>query len=805
MKTAEAIVRFNLARSPEIAATLPENLPAEKKEELLRARVEQVIASDNSEFRTAVALSQKQLDNEFMDRYSKEYLRDADCYYYLSLTKNVLEKGALGPAREDGTFYNPLRCAPNGAWDLQTWHPYVGAAAYRLLRTFDKKISLTRAAAYVPVLLTLLITAGILFLLFALGTDFSIIWLGATVFLLLPAVILRSNYGWYDTDPYILFFSSVILGSLLWAIRTPRKAVWFGLAGGTFAGLFAMFWQGWIYMVALVGAGSLVLIVFEHFKKDKNKGQHVKYLLGYGVILTLYCLTLASSRAMGQTFSSNLSFFLKIGKVGEDFLPTLLRTINETNPPSAADWFFLIGPGMLFCSALGLLAAGANFLKKKNEVRFRLWLITTFVCLPPLILSMQGKRYIFILTPWLIPLSVFGMEWFRNFLREKALIRLPEKFRGAVAFLLLTLCVLPVSLVNARTANEQFTGLMDKRWFKVLTFLKTKTPKNAIVFSSWSPGYLINGIAERRSVMDGGTQACIENFWIARALMSRDERQAAGIFRMLAGSGNQALEYLKICGTETDAAVELIMKIVPLDRDRAESELPASWPSSQKDSLLNYTHSKKIKSPVYLLIYPEMIDDNAIVQQASRWNFKKAKKAFDRPMAEILLRNFGEDQNLNYFKQVNAITGGTLPYQKPRPFLYSVMDYLVYQDLIIDRTQKNAFMIEREKTGLDLQPISLIYPQDGTWVRKPVSDSPSAVWATSFDMNNPEGSRKAMLVPRELLDSVLFQLYYFNGKNYRSIRPFISEGSLNDANYVQVFRVNFPGDGEKGGARLSQK
>ena len=791
LKEAEAVVREQVTKQLRVTADLPGTLSVEARNKIIDEKAQEVFNSEADRIAVTVALLQKQLDDATLSRYSKEYLRESDPYYYLSLTKNILENGTLGPSRKDGTFHNPRRNAPDGTWDSITWHPYLGAAAYRLLRIFDENISLPRAVAYVPVAFTFFMTVGVFFLLSALGVRPLLTWLGATVFLLMPAVILRSNYGWYDTDPYILFFSSVILGSLLWAIRTPQKALAYGASAGALTFLFAFFWQGWLYILPLVGIGALSLILYEHLKKIPGKVPHIKYLAAFIFIPILSVIVLLSPQSLWWSFSVSLVFLSKAGMIGGDLWPNLQRLISETNAPTVTEWFFLLGLGTLVFAVLGLFVAGAGFLRRKQDLRFRQWLVATFLCFPLMILSAHARRYVILVAPPLVVLFVLGAEWFINFFSDKVLTRIPKTFRELLAILVVIGVILPGVFLNAEAANEKMPGAMDASWSKALNYLRTETPKDAIVISAWSPGYFVNGLAERRSVVDGGTQNCATNFWIAKAFLSREERQSAGLFRMLAVSGVQALGYVKKLGLGTDDAVALLLKIVSMDRADAFNVLPSDWRENSKQKLLDFTHGRYVIPPVYLLLYSELIHQNEIFQLASRWNFKKAKKTFGRSQEEGFQMSLGREQDEEYFRIVNLIVGESIPFQKPKPVVYSEEDYLVYKDLIIDRVRKNAFMPEKGGSGVEMRPVSLLYHQEGKWIRKPVSDSPSALWAVSFDMDDPKSSRQAMIARKELLDSVLFQLYYFGGENYRAIREVTSQGSLAGANYVRVFRVDF--------------
>jgi dolichyl-diphosphooligosaccharide--protein glycosyltransferase len=801
LREAETIVREKMTERLKMTAHLPGTLSDADKDKIIQKKVQQVFKSDSAQFDIAVGSLQEQINDGLLVRYSKEHLQEADPYYYLSLTKNILEKGEAGASGHNGTFYNPLRCAPQGTWDRATLHPYIGAVVYRLMQVFDKDITLTRAVAYVPVVLTILMVLGIFFLLSALEVRPFLTWLGSTAFLLLPAVVLRSNYGWYDTDPYILFFSSVILGSLFLAVRTPEKALWCGIGGGMFTGLFAAFWHGWLYMVPLIGIGSLALIVLGYVTKNRDKVQYIKYLAVYGAVSLVSVIVLMSPQSFWWTVFSG-AFLSTKNSGGGDLWPNLLLLISETNAPSVKEWFFLLGPATLSFAALGLFAAGPRFVKEKNELRFRQWLVAVSLCVPLMVLSSTAKRFVFLVTPSMILLSVLGMEWFMNFLRDKVLTRFEKTFREALTVLAVIVCVLPVVFLNAGKANDKMNVIMDQQWFKVLNYLQKETPADAIVFSSWSPGYFINGVARRRSVVDGGSQNHHENFWIAKALLSHDERQSLGIFRMLAASGDQAFGYLKKLGMSADDAVALLMKIAPLDRGEALGALPSGWKESDKSGLLALTHPEKKLPPVYLLVYSDLVENNVVLQQANCWNFKRAEKVFGMQQAGGLGLGLGSEQAVQYFRKVNVIVGAPVPYQSPKPAVYTEKDYLIYKDLIIDRVEKSAFMPEKGKAGMEMRPISLIYRQDGKWVFKPVSDSPSAVWAVSFDMDDPQSGRKVMLARRELLDSVLFQLFYFGGENYRSMKPVTSEGSFDDANYVRVFRVDLSAPEQKNEAVL---
>ena len=128
------------------------------------------------------------------------------------------------------------------------------------------------------------------------------------------------------------------------------------------------FWEGWLYIIPLIGIASLALILFEFLKRNRSWVPPLSYLAAYIAVPLVAAVFLLSPQALWLNLSDSFGFLSKAGETGGDFWPNLRRLVSETNAPSAASWFFLLGPETLLFGVLGLFAAGSSFLKEKTAL-----------------------------------------------------------------------------------------------------------------------------------------------------------------------------------------------------------------------------------------------------------------------------------------------------------------------------------------------------------------------------------------------------------------------------------------------------
>jgi dolichyl-diphosphooligosaccharide--protein glycosyltransferase len=159
--------------------------------------------------------------------------------------------------------------------------------------------------------------------------------------------------------------------------------------------------------------------------------------------------------------------------------------------------------------------------------------------------------------------------------------------------------------------------------YNTLTWIKANTPEDTVLASWWDFGHLFTAVADRQVVFDGGSQNNMRAYWIGHSLATSDENLSAGILRMLANSGEDASNTLDLYTNDTAKSVEILNKILPMDKAQANSELTGTYglDQQQANSVLDLTHPEKVK-PVNLILSSDMLSKAAWWSYFGSWNFE---------------------------------------------------------------------------------------------------------------------------------------------------------------------------------------
>jgi dolichyl-diphosphooligosaccharide--protein glycosyltransferase len=124
-------------------------------------------------------------------------------------------------------------------------------------------------------------------------------------------------------------------------------------------------------------------------------------------------------------------------------------------------------------------------------------------------------------------------------------------------------------------------------------------------------------------VFDGGSQNNMRAYWIGHSLSTSDEALSAGILRMLANSGEDASNTLDLYTNDTAKTVEILNKILPMDKAQASAELTGTYglDQQQANSVLDKTHPEHTK-PVNLILSSDMLSKAAWWSYFGSWNFE---------------------------------------------------------------------------------------------------------------------------------------------------------------------------------------
>jgi len=266
--------------------------------------------------------------------------------------------------------------------------------------------------------------------------------------------------------------------------------------------------------------------------------------------------------------------------------------------------------------------------EKKAELGFA-WLVIFIFSIPTILLALRTERFaILLVVPFgfMTALGFYAIEQsllnVRNiFLSHSPRIRIFEY----VSRLLMICLFLPVPLVLGHIGAQGVSRIMNDVWYNSLLNLKEKSPPNAIIDSWWPPGYFINAVAERRTVIDGGTQQNHQTYWMARAFLSSDEKTAVGLFNMVNTKGNAPLDFLLERHWELSDAIELITDSMTLDPASLMAQLSGKMSADEQKAFVNLIQIEQ-PPPSYLFLYNDLMEKNLALTLLAKWNFRKAKE-----------------------------------------------------------------------------------------------------------------------------------------------------------------------------------
>ncbi len=199
-------------------------------------------------------------------------------------------------------------------------------------------------------------------------------------------------------------------------------------------------------------------------------------------------------------------------------------------------------------------------------------------------------------------------------LREYAAAVLPGAPRLAATLPLALIAALVAVPIQRGVAQAQrYLPAMSDAWWETLATLRTQSPADAIVTTSWDYGYWVKYVAERRTSADGGSLLTRIPLWTAQALMAPNESESVGLLRMLAcgsdprGAATGACGALLAFGLDVPAAYEAVRQIARLDGAAVPAYLgDLGLPADAHARVLAASHC--VPPPTYLILSTQMID-----------------------------------------------------------------------------------------------------------------------------------------------------------------------------------------------------
>jgi hypothetical protein len=759
------------------------DMPAYQKEALIKKQFDEVLRKDKDKVRKAFDdLGLKILEQEGGE---KHYLQESDSYYFLALTQNVLDQGTISSAVKGSKYFNDLMLAPIGYWQPNTWHPYIGATVYKIVKFFKPDADVMYGVGFTPLFLLPLVIAAFLFACRGLGCSWPSALTAAVFFVLAPIYLKRSTYGWYDDDTYSVLFPILALAFLFYALRywgQAKKAVFYAIGCALAIVLYSRFWMGWGFLTGLIFAGLLVILIKRQILRDAPVPDTLKFS---GILFTAMAvgvLAMFGLKDVIEIISVSWGELLKFTAPQFKDWPDLFIVVGELKRLSVGAVINETGGIIPFTGALGILAYAAVNLFRKRTIDEAILILAIFLA-ATFIMSLSALRFtVLCVTPVSLLFAIALEKIWQT--RERFILAVPKK---AVAWILV--CIFLLSLLIPWQASKTsirslLNPIFNSAWDRALTKLREQTPTDSVIDTWWSPGHFVKAVAKRRVSFDGATIKGDVAYWLTRVYLSQSEEEALGILRMLNTSSNSAAEYLQKSGLPLSKAVPFLSTALKMNKDKARTFYSAAMPAKETAELLALTHGTP--PPSYLLIYNEIVEGNVLLGYIGKWDFEKVERLNREPE---LLKQVPSKASPKYIDFIWSLVGGPFHQSDTLSPVVQKDNEILFSDGVKVNTADMTAEVSSPKFGSGI-PHSILYLDNDKVREKELADATLNYSVLFFREDN--GSPRAVLMDRVLANSLIMKLYYFDGKGFKYFRPFAKERDITGRTKIFIYEVIWP-------------
>ncbi|MDD2680411.1 MAG: STT3 domain-containing protein, partial [Candidatus Omnitrophica bacterium] len=367
-----------------------------------------------SEVRKAILQKSRELKQYFRDKDGWTYMQEVDPYRWYRRVDNFLKSGHFGTLRIHNQDYDTLMLAPFGAQvEPLKLHFYIGAYFYEFLHFINNKLSLMPALSFLPVFLSVFLVIAVFSVSLMLGVSYAGSLVASLAVGLSPAVLIRSSFGWFDTDIYNIFLPLFITCVVAYSFKVKGlRHIFLLFLAGLMLGLYSALWTIWWFIFYIIIAGlslhELCIVSYDKRSPLKIKLKEAFLSLALFILFTyLWVGVISGAEAITRSFLEPLSLIsvrqnLAVG----NFWPSMAFSIQELNSAGIAYIKGGLGGGLILYA--GLLGVLILIIKKRvlvafSERSFLLFVLTVWL-LAMLILTSLSRRFIILLA---VPLGVF--------------------------------------------------------------------------------------------------------------------------------------------------------------------------------------------------------------------------------------------------------------------------------------------------------------------------------------------------------------------------------------------------------------
>ncbi len=485
------------------------------------------------------------------------------------------------------------------------------------------------------------------------------------------------------------------------------------------------------------------------------------------------------------------------------WLSVIVLMFNQPSPSSDIlknPFAFILLSAVPFAVRYGYLLFTKS--EENVDIKFSMLVLAWFAMM--FFASVRGVRFSLLLVPpFVVGVGIF-MGFFYSVISRLLSKSLELDIRISkliVGLLIMLLFIQPIK-AGYDTGYHEIPSMNDA-WYSTLEKINKEAAPNAIVNSWWDFGHWFKAIADRAVTFDGASQNTPMAYWIGKSLLTSNEKVAIGILRMLDCGSNRAFEVLNKVINNTPLSVDILNRIIVMDKDKAESTLRTYNLSDEEiKKVLRYTHCKPPED--YYITSDDMISKSGVWAHFGSWDFKRAAMYRDvKPLSSArgvsLLEtkyNLSESMAKRYYYEIHTTKAND--WIAPWPSYVSTPTPCVKdKDILLcrDRVGKQVLPFIINTTNMDcyvmtsqgkMRPKSLVYPtREGYTEKKYNGDIPVTI---GFLPKNDKFYTFAMTP--QLAESTFTKLFFYLGHGMKCFTLFSQERQFTGG-YIYTWKVDW--------------
>ncbi len=802
----------------EIDLMYPELTNADK-EPLGNSLFKLYLKERKTEVQESVLKKSRELKQYYQDENGWTYMLEVDPYRWYRRVDNFLKSGHFGTIRINNQDYDSLMLAPFGAKiEPLKLHFYIGAYFHKFLHFINNKLPLTVSLSFLPVFLSVFMVIAVFCVSIMLGVSYEGSLAASLAVGLSPLVLMRSSFGWFDTDIYNIFIPLFITFFAAYSFKVKgARQILFLFLSSLLIGLYSAIWSIWWLSFYIIVAGlflyKLCVVSYDARNTLMAKVKGSIFSLSLFILFTyLSVLVISGPEAVTKSFSDPFSLLsTRLNFAIDNFWPGMASYIQELG--SADITYIEIGTGGSFIFYTGVFGILFLVIKKRalvdfSEKGFLLFVLCVWMSVA-LILTYFSRRFIIFLV---VPIGIFFgafLDMARGFMRrEKNKIIFFRKINEkAYAALLSGIFIAGFTIpIQSAYKSNFFPNLNDTKW-NMMMKIKDLTPQDAVINACWNQGDFIMSIAGRATLHCPQYNMTPVAYWIARFFLTDNEKEALGILRMLNAGNTRAFEELsKLLGGDKRAAFELINKMILTTKEEGRVLLSKYTVNRQVvDNILGLIYEPK--HPAYLLVDNRLTEILNYLNALANWDFRK----------QDLWRNFTNMNKAEFINYASKKFGYSKDYSE---YLYKSIrltdrakpldwiakeSYLFYSPYLeqkaADKDQKvilfnNGLMVDKDNLNSFYWQERLrrwITPAEIISISKDEIKEKTVKGDNKYSLLFLEegGAYGAILADRHLAHSMLVKLYFMKGRGLKHFELCEQEENKTKRQNLYLYKINW--------------